>query len=97
MNSWALQIRIQAQPGKSERVREEILRLAAPTRTEASCLSYALHHSVETEGLYLLSASWINRQALEEYLQSPGLEEFRGRLKDLLAHPPEISLWEKNR
>lgn len=97
MTTATMVVRIKARPGMAERVRKELLALAAPTRTDAKCISYNLHQSTEPEGLFMLCANWVDQRALDEHLRLPYLQVLREKLGDSLAEPAEITLWERIR
>jgi quinol monooxygenase YgiN len=85
--------RFQAKKGMEERVREEIMALVAPTRSEPGCINYDLHQSFEEEGLFVLYENWVSKEALDQHLEMPHLVAFKEKAPSLLAEPLDISLW----
>ena len=86
--------RIKAKPGLEEQVKNELLGLVGPTRTEGGCINYDLHQSSDEAGLFMFYENWISKKDLDDHLAMPYLEAFKAKAEDLLAEPLDISLWE---
>jgi quinol monooxygenase YgiN len=86
--------RIKAKPGMEERVKEELLALVAPTRTEPGCLNYNLHQALDDTSSFVFYENWLSKQDLDEHLQKPHLRAFLMKEDHLLAQPMDITLWE---
>lgn len=86
--------RIRAKAGMEERVKEELLALVGPTRTEPGCHNYDLHRDLEDRSLFLFYENWQSKKALDEHLQMPYLQAFLAKTEQLLAQPVEITLWQ---
>lgn len=86
--------KITAKAGLEERVKEELMALVTPTRSESGCLSYHLHEATENKCLFLFYENWTSRKELDEHLQMPYLQSFLKKADELLAAPVEITLWE---
>ena len=86
---------LRAKPGMEETVKQELLALVGPTRTEEGCINYDLHHSVDHEGHFRFYENWTTKELLERHLQSAHVKRFIAKADQLLAEPPEITLWEK--
>lgn len=87
--------RIRAKSGMEKRVKEELLRLIAPTRNEKGCISFDLHQSTEDPSLFLFYENWVSEQALNEHLEKPYLKAFFDKKDELFTEGPEIKLWRK--
>lgn len=87
--------RVRAKPGMEPRLRAALIALVAPTRSEAGCLNYDLHESIDDPAQFVFYEDWTSRQALDIHSRSPHIFAFRERAKELLAGPTEISLWNK--
>lgn len=81
---------IHARPGKEDALREALLGLIAPTRTEEGCVQYDLHESTDTPGQFVFYENWTSREHLDRHLASPHLEAMKARFDELLAAPPRI-------
>ena len=86
--------RIKARAGLEDRVREALLDLIPPTRSEAGCINYDLHQSVDDKTLFVFYENWVSREALEKHLEMPHSLSFDERTDGLLAHETEITFWE---
>lgn len=84
---------IKAKPGMEERVKEELLALVAPTRSEAGCLNYDLHQALDDSSLFVFYENWQSKGDLDKHLQTPHLQAFLGKADQLLARPIDITLW----
>lgn len=85
--------RIRAKPGKEEEVKQALLGLVGPTRSEAGCINYDLHQSHDDPALFLFYENWTSKAALDAHAQSPHIQAFRARGREWLAEPAEIKLF----
>ena len=86
---------IKAKPGKEDQVRQELLSLVAPSRKDAGCLNYDLHQGTNDPTLFLFHENWTSKAHLDAHLQKPDLQAALARVGQLVAEPPQITLWEK--
>ena len=82
-----------AKPGKKQALREALLQVCAPTRGEKGCLKYDLHVSPDDPGLLVFHENWVSKTDLDAHLASLHIDAFRAVAPDLLAEPPDITLW----
>ncbi|MBC8013576.1 MAG: antibiotic biosynthesis monooxygenase [Methyloceanibacter sp.] len=82
-----------AKPGKEQALREALLQVCAPTRGEKGCVNYDLHVSPDDPGLLVFHENWVSKTDLDAHLASPHIDDFRAVAPDLLAEPPDITLW----
>lgn len=87
--------RLKAKPGQEEALRQALLALIPPTREEPGCLQYDLHESADTPGAFVFLESWRSKEDLDTHLARPHLKDFLGKADQLLAEPPEITLWKR--
>ena len=85
---------LEAKPGMEETVKQELLALVGPTRTEEGCNNYDLHQSVDHKGQFRFYENWTSKELLERHLESAHVKWFIAKADQLLAEPPEITLWE---
>jgi len=97
MNAKPLTVvaQIKAKPGKETQVRQELLSLVAPSRKDAGCLNYDLHQALDNPALFLFHENWTSKLHLDQHLQKPDLQAVLARLGQLVAEPPQITLWEE--
>ena len=84
-----------AKPGKETLLRQELLSLLAPSRKDAGCLNYDLHQAPDNPVLFLFHENWTSKAHLDQHLQKPKLRAALTRVGQLVAEPPQITLWEK--
>jgi len=94
-NSLTVVAQIKAKPGKETQVRQELLSLVAPSRKDAGCLNYDLHQAADNPALFFFHENWISKAHLDQHLQKPELQAVLARLGQMVAEPPQITLWEK--
>lgn len=97
MNAKSLTVvaTLNATPGQEATLRRELLALIAPSRQDAGCVNYDLHQAVDNPGHFLFHENWTSKQHLDDHLARPHLKAFLAKAGDLLAEPPQITLWEK--
>ena len=97
MNAKSLTVvaQIKAKPGTESQVRQELLSLVAPSRKDAGCLNYDLHQALDNPALFLFHENWTSKAQLDQHLETPDLQAVLARLGQLVAEPPQITLWEK--
>jgi quinol monooxygenase YgiN len=87
--------RLRAKPGKESVLKEALLALIVPSHADAGCLNYDLHQSLDDPACFLFHENWEGKAFLDAHLQKPHLTQFLAQADQLLAAPPEITLWEK--
>ena len=85
---------VKAKPGLEEAVKKELSALVGPTRTEEGCINYDLHQSLDQKGHFRFYENWTSKELLDRHLQSAHVQRFIAKADELLAEPPEITLWE---
>ena len=85
---------LKAKPGMEETVKQELLALVGPTRTEEGCSNYDLHQSLDHKGQFRFYENWTSKELLERHLESAHVKRFIAKGDQLLTAPPEITLWE---
>jgi quinol monooxygenase YgiN len=68
--------------------------LVEPTRAEQACIQYDLHISDDKKS-FMFYEIWTNKEALDEHITTPHLQNFLEKTKDILAEPLDVSLWQK--
>lgn len=82
-----------AKPGKERALREALLAVCGPTRAEKGCINYDLHESPDDPSVLVFLENWESKADLDAHLASPHIDAFRAIAGDLLAEPPNITLW----
>ncbi len=81
-------------PGCSERFRREALKLPAPTRAEAACISYDFHQLPDDESRFMFYETWSDKAGLDLHLTTDHINDFRTTAREL-TEEKEITIWEK--
>ncbi len=87
--------RIKAKAGKEADVKERLLKLLSPTRSETGCLNYDLHQSLDNPAHFLLHENWTSQEALNKHLETVHIKNFLNQADQVLAEPVEITLWKQ--
>lgn len=93
-NKVTVVAKCRAKPGMEDIVQKEIMALVGPTRSEAACINYDLHQSLEDKSLFMLYENWKSKEDLDAHLAMPYLKEFIGKAEEILSEPIEITIWE---
>ena len=86
---------VKAKEGMEETVKQELLSLVKPTRSEPGCIGYDLHQATEDKSLFLFYENWRTMDDLEKHREMPHLKAFKQKGDSLLANPIEVTLLEK--
>ena len=73
---------------------QELSALVGPTLAEEGCINYDLHRSLDHKGHFRFYENWTSKELLDRHLQSAHVQRFIAKADQLLAEPPEITLWE---
>ena len=82
---------MRAKPGREQALREALEALIAPTAKEAGYINYDLHQGVEDPAVFVLYENWESGEALDAHLAAPHLQQFVGRMDDLIDGGLQIS------
>ncbi|HYQ59895.1 MAG TPA: putative quinol monooxygenase [Desulfatiglandales bacterium] len=85
---------IRAKDGMEEQVKQELMKLVGPTRSETGCINYDLHQSTENESLFMFYENWASKKDLDEHARTPHMKAHLQKARELFAEPPTITLWE---
>ena len=91
-NNITVIAQIKVNDGMEEKVREELLNLVTPTRSEPGCIVYDLYQSADSKSLFMFYECWKSKRDLEEHLQKPYTKAFIGKT-EMFAEPIKVSLW----
>jgi quinol monooxygenase YgiN len=67
---------VKSQPGKAEQMKALLLELVAGSKTEAACLQYDLHQSLDDENLFIFHEEWANDAGLQQHNSQPHIQKF---------------------
>jgi quinol monooxygenase YgiN len=75
---------MRAQSGKEQELRDALEALIEPTSQEEGYVNYDLHQGIEDSSLFYLYENWESVETHETHMNQPHLQDFAGRLGDLL-------------
>jgi quinol monooxygenase YgiN len=74
-----------ARPGQTQALGSALSALVAPTRAEAECLSYDLHHSLDDADVWFVYENWRTAEGLEAHMRAPHVLAFLKVAPDFVA------------
>ena len=80
-------VRFEPLPGKEAEFREEMLRVAEPSRAEAGCLAIQHFESVREPIVFAIHSEWTDETAFELHARMPHTLRFLAAAETLLTHP----------
>ena len=86
--------RVSCEPERREELIGLLRRMQEDSRREEGCLRYGFFAAVEDENSYIAVEEWTDREALDRHFAEPHLQEFTGRLLELISTQPEIAIHE---
>ena len=88
-------VRMKAKTGMEVRVRQELLNLLKPTRTERGCINFDMHQATNDPSLFLFHGNWVSEEDLKRHFETPHIKRWIEEAKALLATPMELTRWRK--
>jgi quinol monooxygenase YgiN len=73
-----------AKEEKKEQLKQSLMELLEPTRSENGCLSYTLHEDAENSKILTMIEKFMNKEAFDLHGQQPYLENFKNIVGDLV-------------
>jgi quinol monooxygenase YgiN len=90
--SIRLLVFFEAKKDRSKELEEILIKVIEPTRKEPGNIAYVLHRSNDNPDELLFDEIWTDKEALEEHLKKPYIEDLDSNVEHLLAN--EIQLKE---
>jgi quinol monooxygenase YgiN len=84
---------VRAMPGHEGRVREILMGLVAPTRTEQGCIDYDLHVSNDNPCEFVFYENWLTPAHLDTHAKSAHIQSARKLIEGLLEGPIVLTKW----
>ncbi len=79
-------VRFEPVPGKAAEFREELRRVAGPTRTERGCLGFRAFESLREPFVFAVHSEWADEAAFDLHVQLPHTVKFLEAVEKLLTH-----------
>jgi len=77
-----------------KKVRDELMKLVTPTRSEPGCIVYDLYQDADSDAHFMFYECWKSKKDLDEHLQKPYIKAFIEKADEMLEEPMNVSLWE---
>lgn len=71
---------IKAKPGKEALLKDELLRVVGPSKSETGCIEYTLHESMEEKDTFVFYETWENEEAVKYHIESAHYKQYRERI-----------------
>ena len=78
-----------------DEVRETLVSLVEPTRSEEGCLGYDLHQDSGDPCRFMFYENWVSQEALDKHLDKPYLKNLIGNADSFFSKPLDVSVWKK--
>jgi len=85
---------VTAKEGMEETVKQEVLSLVEPTRSEPGCINYDVHQATDEKSQFMFYENWESMEDLKKHSGTPHLKAYRQKVGSLLAKPIEVTLFE---
>jgi quinol monooxygenase YgiN len=87
-------VSVSIKPEQRDRWLELVRANLAQTRAEEGCESYRVCEDSETPNAFVLVEEWASMDAQYEHFRNPEFGKLMQGLSDVLAGPPEVSIYE---
>jgi quinol monooxygenase YgiN len=87
-------VRVSVRPGRRDAWLELVRMATAQARSEEGCESCRASEDLETPDDFVIVELWANMEAQYQHFSNPEFGELMGRLEDVLAGPPDVSIHE---
>ena len=87
--------RFKAKEGADLELKELLLSLIEPSRSDEGCVNYDLHQAFKDPSLFVFHETWENKELLSKHSTTTHVQQMRSKSKALLAEPPEVILLTK--
>lgn len=84
-----------ANPGKEAALEDLLLRLVEPVSQEPGTLEYRIHRALDNPGRFFFYEKYTDQAAIDTHMATPHFKELLVKLEGLIAHAPEIVLYEE--
>ncbi len=85
---------IDVNDGDVEKLKPIVAKMAAASRAEEGCISYAFYQDLEEPNRVRVYEEWVNQDALSAHFQTPHMAEFNRSLGDVKFQNMDIKKFE---
>lgn len=87
-------VKMKAKEGLEEQLKQDLMSLVIPTRSEPGCLSYLVHQSTLDKSVFMVYEEWASRKDLITHVKLPYIQAFKKKCDELLREPFEVKVWD---
>jgi quinol monooxygenase YgiN len=87
--------RFKAKPGMEERVKQDLLKMLAPSRSEIGCITYDLHINLADPSMFVLYEIWQDQASLDAHFATPYSKRIAKAFEETLVAPYEMTLLQR--
>lgn len=77
---------IQAKQGAEAQVYEELVKLIEPSQSDAGCINYDLHRSIEDPAIFVFHENWESKALWEQHMQAEHLQRHQEATDGLIEN-----------
>ena len=85
MSKITVVAKVVAKSNTIEQVRDELIKMIAPTRYEPGCLEYRLHQDKQDPTVFIFYENWENLSCLEQHLNSAHFQRYVAAVENLIS------------
>lgn len=89
MKPYVVIVLLEAKPGKEEELKEALMEVVEPHRSQKACLEYRLHQDTKNPAKFGIYARWENEEEHDKEFQKPYVQSLLKKLDVLLIRPLE--------
>ena len=86
--------RVRCDAANRDALVEALTEMQDESRREEGCIRYGFFAAVEDPLSFVAVEEWADREALDRHLAEPHLQEFAGKLLELVSERPEVAIHE---
>ena len=86
--------RVRCDAANRDALVEALTEMQDESRREEGCIRYGFFAAVEDPLSFVAVEEWADREALDRHFAEPHLQEFAGKLLELVSERPEVAIHE---
>ncbi|HJU03723.1 MAG TPA: putative quinol monooxygenase [Nitrospiraceae bacterium] len=83
-----------ARPGREADLERAMRAVVGRSHEEPGCVRYTVHRSVGDPAVFITVERWASKEAMDRHFAAPHTQALLKQIPDLLAEPPDISVYE---
>jgi len=95
--AYTVLVILEAKPGKEAELKQALMEVISPSRSETTCIEYRLHQDLNNPAQLFLYENWASKEAHEDHFKEPYIEALAGRIDSLLNKPWQLIFSEELR